>query len=240
MEHFKTGYPAPGPEYLKPTAFFDFDKPAVRAFAERNAAGASTDIEKAVKLYYAVRDQVRYDPYKIVLDPKCYSASQVIADMAAFCLPKASLLVAAARAVGIPTAIGTSDVRNHLCTERLLRVMGGRNLFIHHGYAVMYLAGKWVKAAPAFNIELCNRFDVLPTEFDGTSDALFQQYDKRGRRHMDYVAHHGVWSDFPYERIERDFRAYYPASFHDDIAREAALRDQGAAPKFEDEKPLLA
>ena len=118
--------------------------------------------------------------------------------------------------------------------------MGGRNLFIHHGYAVMHLDGKWVKAAPAFNIELCDRFDVQPTEFDGTSHALFQQFDKRGRKHMEYVADHGVWSDFPFERVARDFRAYYPASFHDDLAREAALREKGAAPKFEDEKPLLA
>ena len=240
MEHLKTGYPQPGPDYLKPTAFFDYDNPAVRKFAEDAAAGASGAVEKAVKLYYAARDKIRYDPYHIVLEPKYFSASQVLADKAAFCLPKAALLVAAARCVGVPTAIGTADVRNHLCTERLLRVMGGRNLFIHHGYAVMYLGGKWVKAAPAFNIELCDRFEVTPTEFDGTSHALFQEFDKRGRKHMEYVAEHGVWSDFPFDRVDHDFRTYYPASFHDDLAREKALRDGGAVPKFEDEKPLIA
>ena len=35
-----------------------------------------------------------------------------------------------------------------------------------------YIDGRWVKAAPAFNIELCARFGVRPTEFDGVGDAL--------------------------------------------------------------------
>ena len=42
---------------------------------------------------------------------------------------------------------------------------------------VLYLNGKWVKAAATFNIELCEKFDVLPTEFDGTENALFQEFD---------------------------------------------------------------
>jgi hypothetical protein len=91
--------------------------------------------------------------------------------------------------------------------------MGGRDLFIHHGYAVLHVGGRWLKAAPAFNIELCRRFDVLPTEFDGRGDAIFQEFDARSRRHMEYVRDHGIWSDLPYQRIEMDFAAYYPATF---------------------------
>lgn len=238
MEFFKTGYPTPGPEYLKPTYFFDFDQPIVRNFAAASTVGATSDVEKALKLYYTVRDQVRYDPYSIVLEPKAYKASTVLAQKLGFCLPKASLLVALARAVGIPTAIGMSDVRNHISTERLKRIMGSCDLFIHHGYAVMYLEGKWVKAAPAFNIELCNRFNVLPTEWDGRSHALFQPYDAAGRRHMEYVADHGVWSDFPFERVDHDFRSYYPAAVFDSLARDQALKGSKTEVKFEEERPL--
>ena len=232
MEFVKTGMPEPTPEYLKPTEFLDFEVASVREFAEKAIESAETDLEKAVGLYYAVRDTIRYDPYRDKLDRESYKASNLLAVRAGFCLPKANLLTALARAVNIHAAIGLSDVVNHLCTERLRRVMGGKNLFLHHGYAVLYLEGQWVKAAPAFNIELCDRFHVMPTEFDGGSDALFQPFDSKGRLHMEYVRDHGIWSDFPYDRVVGDFRDYYPDSFHDP-GTPATVEA-----RFEEEQPL--
>jgi transglutaminase-like putative cysteine protease len=204
--------PVPGPEYLQSTRFIDSDSEAVRRFAQQTAGAETGDIGRAVKLFYAVRDAVRYDPFSMRLDPEIYVASHVLSAPSAYCIPKAILLAAAARALGIPCAIGLSDVVNHLTTEKLKALMGGTTYFMHHGYAVMYLEGKWVKAAPAFNIELCTRFRVLPTEFDGRSDAIFQPYDARERRHMEYVKDHGMWSEFPYEKVDADFRAFYPIS----------------------------
>ena len=204
--------PEPGPEYLHSTRFIDCDHAAVRGFAEQAAGSEKGDIARAVRLFYAVRDGVRYDPFSMRLDPAIYVASHVLAAKSAYCIPKAILLAAAARALGIPCAIGLSDVVNHLTTEKLKALMGGTTYFMHHGYAVMYLEGKWVKAAPAFNIELCTRFGVLPTEFDGRADAIFQPYDAKQRRHMEYVKDHGAWSDFPYEKVDADFRAFYPLS----------------------------
>ncbi len=203
--------PEPGPEYLAPTRFIDSDSEPVRAFAER-AAGSGSDIERATRLFYAVRDSVRYDPFAVSREPEGYVASGVLAAGRAFCIPKAILLAAAARAAGIPAAIGLSDVINHLTTEKLKARMGGQTLFIHHGYAVLYLEGSWIKAAPAFNIELCERFHVRPTEFDGRSDSIFQEYDALDRRHMEYVRHSGIWSDFPFDKVMADFRAQYPAT----------------------------
>jgi transglutaminase-like putative cysteine protease len=204
--------PAPGPEYLAATRFFDCDAPALRSFAEHATAGARTDVEKAVKLYYAVRDRWRYDPFSMRLAPQAYVASNVLTKAAAYCIPKAILLVALARAAGIPTAFGSSDVVNHLSTEKLKKRMGGKSLFIHHGYAVMYLEDKWIKAAPAFNVELCQRFGVAPTEFDGASHAILQPYDALNRRHMEYVKDHGTWSEFPHDLVMRDLQAFYPES----------------------------
>jgi transglutaminase-like putative cysteine protease len=209
--------PTPGPDYLQPTSVLDCDHPAVREFSRSVTEGAQDAVERAVRLFYAVRDRIRYDPFAVRLEREQYVASAVLAACSAYCLPKAILLAAAARASGIPAAIGLSDVVNHLTTDKLKARMGGQTLFIHHGYAVLHVDGRWVKAAPAFNIELCERFHVRPTEFDGRSDAVFQEYDAHDRRHMEYVNDSGVWSDFPFDRVTADFRALYPPSFYSPV-----------------------
>jgi transglutaminase-like putative cysteine protease len=224
--------PTPGPAYLAPTRFLDCDAPSVRDFAERTARGATSDVAKAVNLFYAIRDDWRYDPFCMRLEPAEFVASVVHARESAWCVQKASLLAASARAIGIPAAVGMSDVMNHLTTDKLKARMGGSTLFIDHGYAVLHLGGRWVKAAPVFNIELCRRFGVLPTEFDGTRDAIFQEFDAAKRRHMEYVADHGAWSDFPYDRMAADMRASYPPELFGETP--------GGAPpeRFEDGVPV--
>jgi transglutaminase-like putative cysteine protease len=222
-------WPEPGPEFLGATRYLDCDEPSVRAFAARVTAGVAGERERAVRLFYAVRDGWRYDPFAITLDPQGYVASRILASEAGYCIPKAILLAAAARAAGIPAAIGLSDVVNHLTTEKLKARMGGKTYFMHHGYAVLHVDGRWVKAAPAFNIELCERFHVRPTEFDGTADAVFQEYDAQDRRHMEYVKDHGCWSDFPYQKVVEDFRAFYPADLFDSAP---------AGERFEDGAPV--
>jgi transglutaminase-like putative cysteine protease len=223
-----TERPVPGPDYLAPTRFLDHDTPAVREFAREVVTGETDAVAKAVKLFYAVRDGWRYDPFSMTLDRTHYVASRILAGGGCYCIPKAILLAAAARAVGIPAAIGLSDVVNHLTTDKLKAWMGG-TYFMHHGYAVLHLEGQWVKAAPAFNIELCERFHVRPTEFDGRGDAVFQEYDARDRRHMEYVKDHGCWSDFPFEKVAADFRAFYPARL---------FEGEKPAERFEDGKRI--
>lgn len=238
MQHLKTGYPKATDEYLRPTWFLDYDNPAVAAFAARAVDGAKTDKEKAIQAFYAVRDEIRYDPYRISDRRESYRASNVLETGAAYCIPKASLLAAVTRFAGIPTGIGLSDVTNHLCSPRLRDAMGGKDLFLHHGYAVMLIEGKWVKAAPAFNIHLCDKFDVTPTEFDGVGDALLQEFDKQGRKHMQYVASHGIWSDLPFDRIHDDFEAYYGPELWQRCRDQVAMNERKQARNFEDEAPV--
>lgn len=212
--------PEPGPEFLASTRFLDCDSEAVRGFARTASAGEQTAAGRAIKLFYAVRDQWRYDPFAMRLTPDAYIASRVLQATSAYCIPKAILLAAAARAVAIPAAIGLADVVNHLTTPKLRERLGGRDYFMNHGYAALYLDGKWVKAAPTFNRELCTRFGVRPTEFDGRNDALFQEFDAHDRRHMEYVKDHGIWPDFPFDRVMADFRAFYPPSAFADSSGE--------------------
>lgn len=211
--HTAPGADAPlHPDYLLPTRFLDCDHALVREFADTATRSGTGARDCAVKLFYAVRDGWRYDPFCIDLDADTYVASNIYARKSAWCIQKGILLAAAARAVGIPAGIGLSDVTNHLTTDKLKARMGGSSLFVDHGYAVMFIDGRWIKAAPAFNIELCDRFGVRPTEFDGTEDAVFQEYDMQNRRHMEYLCDHGMWSDVPHQRIVDDLRSAYPAS----------------------------
>lgn len=215
---------------LAPTAFVDSDHPAVRAFAAAHAQGADTR-ERVAALYLAVRDGFRYDPYRADLTPHGMRASTVLEAGHGWCVTKAALLAAACRALGIPARLGFADVRNHLATERLRRLMQ-TDLFIWHGYADIRLGSRWLKATPAFNIELCERFGVAPLEFDGSADSIFQPYDRAGQRHMEYVHERGTFDDVPLARIQADFAALYPGWGH--VPGDAAASTQAAAAPLAD------
>jgi transglutaminase-like putative cysteine protease len=197
--------------YLEPGEYIDSDHPAVREFARRHAKGTN-DRERAVSLYYAVRDGIRYNPFLDFSQDGTYRASSVLAKGAGFCVGKSALLAACARAIGIPARVGFADVKNHLTSPRLRELMG-TDLFIYHGYCELFLDGKWVKATPVFNAELCRRFRVKPLEFDGRADSIFHPFDEDERRHMEYVKDRGVFADVPADRIRRDFQAYYPGNY---------------------------
>ena len=196
-------------DFLAPSYFFDFEHPRVRAFIEESLGDAVDPVERAVKLYYAVRDGIRYDPYRIDLTPAGMRASTVLAKGHGWCVPKAVLLAAVCRAAGIPARLGFADVRNHLSTERLRQLVGG-DVYRWHGYVAMYLEGRWVKATPAFNLQMCERFDVHPLEFDGRADSLMHPYNARDERHMEYVKERGTFDDFPFEALVADMWKHHP------------------------------
>jgi transglutaminase-like putative cysteine protease len=210
---------------LAPGRYVDSDHPAVVAFAQREAgAGAPRDI--AVALYYAVRDGIRYDPYRIDLTPEGLTASHCLEAGYGFCATKAALLAAALRVHGIAARLGFADVRNHLTSERLRKSMG-TDLFLFHGYTEILLDGAWVKATPAFNLSLCQKAGTHPLEFDGRSDSVLQPFDLAGRRHMEYVHERGSYVDLPREEMIRAWDAAYPPNV-------AWKRDAGQA-DFESE-----
>ncbi|HOP89351.1 MAG TPA: transglutaminase family protein, partial [Ottowia sp.] len=143
-------------------------------------------------------------------------ASTVLANGYGWCVPKATLLTAVARAAGIPARLGFADVRNHMSTERMRETMK-TDLFIWHGYTELWLAGAWRKATPAFNIELCEKFGLLPLDFDGVHDSIYHAFDKAGNRHMEYVNERGAFDDLPLDRLVADFHATYPGWVPGDV-----------------------
>ncbi|MEE4144626.1 MAG: transglutaminase family protein [Halieaceae bacterium] len=203
-----TDFPSPE-QCLAPGRFIDSAHPSVVALATSLSDPAAGEVANAVSLYYWVRDQVRYNPYLVDTSADAYLASVTLAQGEGWCVPKALLLAALCRAGGIPARVGYADVRNHLSTERLRQSMQ-TDVFYFHGYTSLYLEGRWVKATPAFNIELCQKFALRPLEFNGREDSLYHEFDVAGNRHMEYLNDRGEYLDLPFEELMATMRAHYP------------------------------
>lgn len=195
--------------YLRPTPTIDHDSDSVRAFVADNSRVSDPVADRVISLYYAVRDQIRYDPYLPSEERTDFAATRTLELMRGWCIPKSILYAACCRAVGVPARLGYADVRNHLSTENLRRQMG-TDIFYWHGYTDVFLHGKWVKATPVFNIELCTRFRLRPLEFDGKEDSIYHPFDLDGRKHMEYLKFRGEYEDLPFEEIQKAFAKHYP------------------------------
>jgi len=232
-------------EYLAPTEALDSDHPAVVAYAEGRSGAARDPVENAVRLFYAVRDDLRYDPNGVATTADAVRASAALAAGRGWCVSKAALLTSCCRALGIPARMGFADVRNHLSTARM-REMMRTEVFYWHGYSSIWLGERWVAATPAFNLELCEKFGLLPLDWDGKRDSLYHPYDREGRRHMEYLRHHGEFADVPLERMRETWRREYPhlpvggsgidGDFEADVAAETAP-ERGAALRSAQEPP---
>src|SRR4051794_37851248 len=119
---------------LAATEAFDHDDATVAAWARDVTRDAEDPADRAKRLFADVRDRVRYDPHDLDPARESFRASAVLASPANWCVPKAILLTAGARAAGIPARIGFADVRNHLSPEELRGRMG-TDLFVYPGYA---------------------------------------------------------------------------------------------------------
>lgn len=199
-------------EYLEPSRFIDSDHPVLVEFAEKFRGVSRDPVKQAVSLYYAVRDEIRYNPYVFSRDAETLKASHALQMMESYCVPKANVLAACARHCGIPARIGLADVRNHLATPRLLEILRS-DVFAMHGYTELYLNERWVKATPAFNLALCQLFKVAALEFDGLTDSVFQPFNQQGLRHMEYLCDHGQFADVPEQLFFAHLATCYPHLF---------------------------
>jgi transglutaminase-like putative cysteine protease len=193
--------------FLQADALIAADHPKTVAQAQA-CAGRGDERAQVVNIYYWVRDEIRYNPYSFTSNPEHLRADITLAAGEGWCVPKAILMAAMCRAVGIPTAVGFADVKNHLSTERL-RAQMKTDVFYYHGYCSVYLDGQWVKATPAFNRELCEKFSLKTLEFDGHSDSLYHPFDLAGQRHMEYIHDHGTFAEVPVAEMYAKFDLVY-------------------------------
>ncbi len=196
-------------QYLQASSFINCDHPDVIEAARANSNVHSSDTENAISIYYFVRDAIRYNAYSAGVSRESLQASTTLVAGESWCVPKAVLMAALCRVAGIPSRVGFADVRNHLSTAKM-RAQMNSDIFYFHGYCSNYLNGKWVKSTPAFNLSLCEKFNLKPLEFDGVSDSLYHEFDNDGNRHMEYVSERGEYPDVPYDELMAVFEEHYP------------------------------
>ncbi|MFK7974495.1 MAG: transglutaminase family protein [Halioglobus sp.] len=212
--------------FLEPSLTVNSSDPAIKRCADDLLDLNVGPTENAQKLYYWVRDNIRYNPYGLDLSPTGLSASYTLKSGEGWCVSKSILLAALCRYAGIPARLGFADVRNHLSTERLRTAMG-TDIFYFHGYTSLYLDERWVKATPAFNIELCEKFGLKPLEFNGREDSLYHEYDNAGNRHMQYLNDRGEFLDVPLEEMTAVFRKNYAPALSGQVNNPSAILDSG-------------
>ncbi|MFT4630585.1 MAG: transglutaminase-like putative cysteine protease [Arenicella sp.] len=195
--------------YLLPSDCINSDDPRIIKQTQTLVEGLNTDTERAIALYYFVRDSFYYNPYTASIEIETLRATHVLATGEGWCVSKAVLLAALCRAAGIPAKLGFADVVNHLSTEKLRQTMS-TDVFYFHGYCSIYLNEKWVKATPAFNLSLCEKFKLLPLEFNGVDDSLYHRFDQEGNRHMEYIRERGEYLDVPIADMRAVFAEHYP------------------------------
>lgn len=205
-------------ETLKPTFFLDYEQPLIKEKVKELIEGIpeDDDIGKAVKLFYFVRDQIRYSVRNTreSYNKENWKSSLTLKTGFAFCIPKSILLASLARAVGIPSRLHYVDIVNHMTSERLKKDMGS-NIFIFHGFVELFLDGHWVEANCAFDKELCLRKNFPAVNFDGKRDGLFAATNKDGKQFVEYIKDRGIYNDAPHQEIMQTWAIEYPGRYKD-------------------------
>ena len=186
--------------YLEPTSTIDCDNASVKGKAWELTKGQEDPADKARSLFYFVRDQIKYNMYVPFQLIEHYKASTILREGEGYCVQKAVLMTALARAIDIPARLGFADIVNHLLPGKFLEIHG-TNLLVYHGFTELYLNDTWIRVTPIFDLEMCRKHRIIPVDFDGKNDARFHPVNEEGRQHIEYVRYHGSFEDLPLDEM---------------------------------------
>ena len=189
--------------YLKPTETIDSEHETIQRLEEKLTRDCTSEEERAIKLFYFVRDSIRYNIYMVSVYAEDFIASTVLARGKGYCVQKAVLLTALGRAAGIPSRLVFAKIKNYRLPAHLMERMG-TNILPRHGYNQFFLKGKWTSAAATFDRELCEKNKFRTVEFDGIHDAVLPRTDLNGNPHIEYLEEYGTQADLPLEWIAKE------------------------------------
>ncbi len=187
--------------YLRATSTIEAQHEKIIETATNVTRGCVSDEEKAVALFYFVRDTIRYNIYMISVFLEDFRASKILEWGKAYCVQKAVLLTALGRAAGIPSRLVFAKIRNHRIPDHVVQ-MFTTNIFPRHGYNQFFLNGKWVSAAATFDKVLCEKNGLPTVEFDGKKDAILPDKDLQGAPYIEYIEKFPPKEDLPFDWIK--------------------------------------
>ena len=188
--------------YLRPTFAIDSDHERIVETAEKLTGGCSSDEEKAVKLFYFVRDSIPYNVYMISVFIEDFKASRILEWGKGYCVQKAVLLAALGRASGVPSRLVFAKIKNHRVPDHVFEKLR-TNVFPRHGYNQFYLNERWVSAAATFDRTLCEKNGLPTVEFDGKKDAILPDKDLMGKTYIEYIEKFPPVDDLPFDWIAK-------------------------------------
>lgn len=184
--------------YLGATETIDSDDEHVREITQRLTAGLTGAGAKARALFYFVRDEIHYNVYMLSTFKEDFRASVVLERGKGYCVQKAVLLAALARAAGIPSRLAFARIRNRRVPREYM-LQTGVNEFPSHGYTQLFLEDRWVSVTPAFDRGLCERLGLPSCDFDGENDAILSPVDLSGNPYVEYIEKYEAHADLPFE-----------------------------------------
>lgn len=160
--------------FLAPTPMCDADNAAVRRMAAEVTRGARTQREAAVALFYWVRDNITY-----TMGDWNWRASETLARRSGTCSNKGNLMVAMARALGVPAGFHVQYVTtpSYFSGGFIPLVRRSVRDTAIHVYVTLFIDGRWVKADPTDDKALSDAIEAIVPhakafDFDGEHDAV--------------------------------------------------------------------
>jgi len=189
-------------DYLGHSFFIDCDETNISDKSRELTASIDSVLEKAQRTFYFVRDEIRYNVYSPRPHDEDFKTSHVLARGEGYCVQKALLLVALARASCIPARLRFAEIKIHH-TAKSIAEKRGSNSFPWHGLAELFIEGQWVKATPTYDIGYCAKAGIAPVEFNGKADALLPRDTLDGRLNIEYILDRGFFDDLPLDEIRK-------------------------------------
>jgi len=176
--------------FLKSTTVINSDSDIIKATAESLFNNANSDEEIVKRLFYFIRDEIRYI-FRLTDNPEDLKASFILQRKQGFCTQKAILFCAIARSINIPAGIAFFEIIDYFMNKS---AVNGR-LIQYHGIASLYLHGRWILFDATLDKRLCEMNNRPVTEFSATKDCLMPPLAENRNKHIEYVKFRGMCSN---------------------------------------------
>mgnify|MGYP005619845855 CR=1 FL=1 len=198
-------------DYLKATRLINADDDAIVAKKRELTRGIDDPNEKARRIFYFVRDQIRY-VFRTGASERAYRASMILNQGRGFCTQKAILFCSLARSCGIPAGIYFFDIADHTLPQNVRQLLGS-NILFWHGVTALSLNGNWFRFDATLDRKLVEKNKLISVEFDPNRDCLMSSITQNGTPHIEYIRDHGMVADVSFQQISDRFQQSYPHLF---------------------------